>query len=357
MVQCMAIKTVRIIAMVALVCSVGGATASAADVPLSADKLTLRRNANGHETLVFTSRDDAVESLSFGGDNPSWTGVTIDLLAQHGVEIATLTIPPENGEGRWTTTGGVTDPPVFRYKNPEAPLGETAVRSFQLDFRRLSLKIVADAAGLALTGPSGPVGIRVTLGNARGCAHFDAATTRKDKARLFSAVHASSSALPDCYDNSVAGVPPLCGDHLSSANEQCDGSCPIGGFGCVVPTASNECTCCSNGFPSSLPCCQPSKVWYPAPNAKFCYPNSCAPPFQCASADVCQPDDTCCHGLGTICATAQLGNLLDCCAGTICARGTSTPAGPALACCVPSGNACTNSADCCSDDCSSGVCG
>jgi hypothetical protein len=51
---------------------------------------------------------------------------------------------------------------------------------------------------LALAGPQGMVGIRVTTGSLRNCALFDGPTIRKDAANRFVAKGSSPTALPDC---------------------------------------------------------------------------------------------------------------------------------------------------------------
>jgi hypothetical protein len=338
------IKTVRTLAVAALMGVVATADLShAQDAPVSAVKLKLRRSTSGTEKLVFVSKADPFVNMELFAD-PSVTGVTIDLFSQAATEIATLTIPSGGG---WTQTPGES----YRFRNPDAPAGASPVKSFSLR-KGHGLKIVAAETGLALTGTNGPVGIRLTLYDSRFCAHFDATTIRQDKPGSFSATNALSTALADCLDGSVAGILATCGDHILGTGEQCDGVCTAGGqgpFGCVIPGAPNECTCCSNSYPQALPCCQPSLVYY-VPNSKICIPNSCEPPFECSPGDECLPDNTCCNGLGQICGTQQFTDL-PCCPGTICDRVVTNGSLLGVECCVASGDGCTNNSDCCTSVC------
>src|SRR5262249_5081925 len=54
----------------------------------------------------------------------------------------------------------------------------------------------------------GSVGIRITTGSLRSCARFAGASVRRDQAGLFIAVQTPSSALADCSNESLGGLPP-----------------------------------------------------------------------------------------------------------------------------------------------------
>jgi hypothetical protein len=68
------------------------------------------------------------------------------------------------------------------------------------------LKIRAKQVGLALASPQGQVGVRLTIGNHRTCALFDAGTVLRDEPGRFIAKGASHTALADCSDAAL-GAP------------------------------------------------------------------------------------------------------------------------------------------------------
>jgi hypothetical protein len=317
------------------------------DQPVAGTKLKLKRSGSGKEKLTFISKDDA---FPVAGIDPMVTGATIELFAQNGEEIEALSIPA--GAAGWSAKSG-----GYAFKNPDAPGGSSQVKLFQMKHR--GLKIIAASTAIGLASTSAPVAIRIRMETARVCSLFGAATIRRDETNRFEAANAPANALVDCYDGTILGVVPTCGDEIHSAGEECDGplSCHddvLGDLDCVVPGVANECTCCSNGFPSFLPCCQPSIVIPMAQLDKQCIPTSCAPPFQCGPGSMCQLDETCCSSLGSLCDSSFFGDLLTCCPGTICDRIQSLSLGVWLGCCIAAGDACENDTDCCSSVCEPG---
>ena len=334
------------------------APALALDQPISASSIKLKRSGSGKEVLVFKSADPAVLfPAPNSSDDPSQVGMTIDLFSTAGPASGRLTAPADSGSAHWRVKGGANAATgSYRFKYSGAPDAYSGVRTISFKQGK-GIKVVARDVGLALASPSQAIGVRITTGTLRSCARFDSSTVQTDTAGRFTARNAVASSLADCFDGTVAGVPPLCGDGLQSPNEDCDGamSCSDGPatFDCVAAGASNECTCCSNGSPIHLACCQPSVVVTMPPDFKMCIPSSCEPPFECDEGDVCQPDESCCSGLGRVCETAIYGPLLGCCPGLECELPVDLFGGSdiGLTCCIAGGQPCSANADCCSGDC------
>lgn len=330
------------------------------DVPIAADSIRMSQSPSGAGKFSFSTSDPtlvipAVESIS----DPSYYGLEIDLFGRDGSVRATLVVPGEVG---WKVKAG--DPPTYTYSNPKAPAGGMVVKKLTLRPGK-GLKLNAKTSGLPMDAANGPVGVRIRFVEAsRYCAFFQAATIADDRPGKYRAEGASASALVDCYDNTMAGALPLCGDSLISSDEQCDGNgtCQIDGAqgaGCVIPGAPSECSCCSNAGGFGLGCCQPSNVVAVSPGSRICTPNSCSPPFECASGDVCQDDESCCRLEGGGCLLAPVNQVfLGCCPGLICDR-RGFQAGPftQIDCCRPGAAACASDNECCSSLCEpSGFC-
>jgi hypothetical protein len=220
------------------------ASALAQDRPIDGQRLVLKRSGTNSK-LVFVSRDSDFIFPSVGGPNDPATGspggATIELFSQNEGQ-ASLAVPAGAGDPGWTVESSPAHP-RYKFRNPLAPGGISAVRLVALRAGRL-LKVVAKDAGLPVAGAQGAIGIRITTGTIRNCARFAGSTIRRDEAGAFVASHATTAGLFDCSDASMNGVPPAC-DAAPS------GSCGVGtcpGDGVCTPTFAG-CQCISPSSP------------------------------------------------------------------------------------------------------------
>jgi len=251
-------------------------SAPALDQPISAVKLSLSRSSSGKEKLVFVSKDPAFLFPALGSADEPGTGSPGGALLELGSlaqpVAPALVIPPGVGKPGWRSKDAKAD--VHKYANSDAPLGPSPVKALTLKQGK-SIKVVAKAAGLDLSGAQGAVGIRLVTGSLRNCAFFDASTIRHDEAGRFDARMAAATALVDCTVM-VGGAPttttttssttttlvfaPCIGGAGSPA---CDGSCASQDEHCAqtldLRTTVNGCSCYPPGVTpcvaSSYPTC------------------------------------------------------------------------------------------------------
>jgi len=393
-------RLVRMSCAVLVILMLASGAAWALDRAVVGQKILIKRASSGKEKLVVFLKDPALLFPAIGGaDDPSASGMLIELLPGNGDPTAAFIMPPGLGRPGWTPKDRNTD--SYKFVNRDAPDGISEVRVASLREGRL-LKIVATRTGLALASRALSVGVRVTTGALRNCALFTTPTIQRDEAGLFKARKAPPPV--DCQTATLLGQagPPVCGDGIITGPEECDGpgTCAVGGDGCAAPGAVSECTCCPgpcpvecgdgiiNGSeecdgPNSCPgqpvgldqcvlagapnectccsdtcpfqsggCCQPS-VFIPEAGAcgGVCIPSTCTPPFSCGPGAQCLPDESCCVPAGTGCYLSIFNmGLLSCCPGSTCGK----PDVIGLACCLPEGGACASDAECCSDSCNSG---
>lgn len=333
--------------------------ADAFDVPITGTKLVLKQSGSGKQKLVFQSKDPSFPFPPRGGlDDPAAVGATIEVItpgAQPPVFEA-----PENAEqpGAWTYKFGAV--PTYKYKRDKAYAATTAIKGIVIKSGR-GITVSGDAVGIPLDGARGVVGLRLTIGDVRACARFDGAAVSKDAVGTFAGKNAATTGLTDCTAGSLTGQGPVCGDGEVDPSEQCDATCDFD-LTCRPPGTANECICCSDGWPSAAPCCNPSSIaiYYP-PSSKTCIPTRCDPPDACRSGDQCQNDGSCCTTLGgNLCAMAYAPPLVNtmytltaCCPGLECRR-ASLPQG--ATCCAAGGTTCAGDGDCCTGHCASGTC-
>lgn len=141
------LRIVRLLVALALVTTALGLTSAAAlDQPLTGRKLVLRSTPR----LVLTSKDGDIDIT---GSDPPCSGADSVLVMDDGVTAATFLLPCENWRASSTGT-------LFKYRNPYAPLGASAVQSIKI--KGGHLKIVSRGmAGLPV--PSGDAVINVML--------------------------------------------------------------------------------------------------------------------------------------------------------------------------------------------------
>jgi len=245
------------------------ATSNALDRPISSVELVLKRSPAGKEKLVFVSADPAFLFPAIGGaDDPasgSPGGALLEVFSKT-EGAAALVIPPGIGKPGWKVKDANVD--RYTFSNKEAPLGISVVKAVTLN-SGTRLKMVVRETGVALAAAQGSVGVRVTTGTLRSCALFDASTIQKDEPGVFMAKDAVASALADCSDASLMGLPP-CG---SAAFPTCGGACGAG--------ETCEPLQVFTWFPPELP-----EILFKVDDGCACVPAgaTCA-----ASQDVCNP--------------------------------------------------------------------
>jgi hypothetical protein len=330
---------------------------AAIDHPISGAKVVLKQSSSGKQKLVFQSRDPSFPfPPASGSDDPENAGATIEVITP-GATGGPFTAPANAVQPGWTFKNGSAA--SFKYKRDKAYAATTTVKSIVIKTAH-GISVLGDAHDVPLDGARGSVAIRVTIGGQRSCALFIGASVTKDAVGTFLGKNAPAPA--DCGATTLTGQPPTCGDgEVNQPSEECDGVCNpdgLGPFECAPPGAPNECTCCSDGYPSALPCCNPSSIaiGYP-PSSKLCVPSGCAPPYTCRTGDTCRPDESCCTtNNANLCMQAYappysyaMVPLVPCCAGLECSRYALPQGG--YECCASGGTSCAGDGDCCTGHC------
>jgi hypothetical protein len=185
-----------------------GATSSlAADRPIAATKLVLKRTSSGREKLSFVSKDPTFLFPTLGSPNdPSIggsSGLLVELFAPASPTGVPLPAPGGSGVPGWTAYASV--PARLSFRDGSAPDAFSSFRSITLR-QGNTIKITGKLAGLPLTEPSGSVAVRITTGALRNCAIFTGAAVVKDVAGSFAAHNAPAPAITDCSNISLGGV-------------------------------------------------------------------------------------------------------------------------------------------------------
>jgi cysteine-rich repeat protein len=156
---------------------------SCIDQPLYGTRLLLKR-VGTRAKLVWIARDPTFDVPGIGGpDDPSLAGATLELFAPFEPGVA-MSLPDGGGSPGWIVLGGGT--PGYKYRNPLAPLGASAVRAAVLKDGRV-LKVVAKEVGFPLDQPLGGVGIRLVTGSLAMCSFFHVGTVVTDQPGRFEA--------------------------------------------------------------------------------------------------------------------------------------------------------------------------
>lgn len=184
--------------------------ALAADQPIGATKLQLKRTKSG-SSLSFVTKDTsmpfpAVLSL----DNPatgSPGGVLIELFSKT-EGYASIAVPPGLGKPGWLVSTGTV--PSYKFSNASAPGGLSLAKSLVMRQGKL-LKITTKAVPLPLAAAQTFVGMRITIGTQRSCALFRGPAVSRDEPGKFIGKGASALFLPDCDDATLENPPNECG--------------------------------------------------------------------------------------------------------------------------------------------------
>jgi len=169
--------------------------------PVTGQKLVLKRSASGGQTLIFVTKDPTAFVPAIGGpDDPTTVRTQIELHSPAGDSGSFgISTPPGVGKPGWQVKA--VPGPQYKFTNSFAPAGISAVRTIKMRAGK-GLKIVARATGLPMTALLGSAGISIRFDDASGgypivCAHFGAATVRKDVPPVF--IARPSPAPENCY--------------------------------------------------------------------------------------------------------------------------------------------------------------
>jgi hypothetical protein len=169
------------------------------DQPIDATKLVLKGSGTDGK-IAFVSKDPTTFVPVPGGeDDPRLRGATLTIVSPleppvHFFVPATSTL--------WKAKSGL----ITSYSFGARTFAEQeTVRRLKVRQGK-SLKMRVKQAGLALAAPQGQVGIRLTIGDRRTCALFDAATVLRDEPGRFVAKGATHASLADCSDAAL-GAP------------------------------------------------------------------------------------------------------------------------------------------------------
>jgi hypothetical protein len=316
----------RSAALVSVLIVVLGRGVWAAERPIDAATLVLKRTASGQERLRFVSNDPTF-LFPTAADDPDTAGIVVEIFAAAQATLQLDTPPGAGTNPGWSAT--TDSPPRVVYRNGVAPAGPSSFRSIVLQQGRL-LKLSGKRSGLdTFTQPLGSVGIRITAGSTVNCALFGPTTIRRDAGGTFVARSALGSALADCSDVSLGGL-PVCGNGYIDGAEECDGApnpgpfCPVAGANCFPPGHPDECGCCSDndGCALGVACCDSEAscqvMGPPFSNPGTCYDPTCGPSDDCTAGLSCV-DGTCCNALsGSVCFFQPSGGFIPCCPPLVC---------------------------------------
>jgi hypothetical protein len=213
-----------------------GGAAHADDQPLPGNRLVLAKGASREKLVVVLQDPSIVLPAPASSDDPSlFTGLHVQLFAAGGQDGAELVAAPGAG---WSVRTGATT--RYIYINRAAPGGPSPIRSIKI-VEGKGVRIVARAAGLALTGQQGAIGVRIEMGTTRLCAMFDGDSVRRDHAGRFVARAAAAPAFSTCSDNALYSIPcsssGTC-DGVCSGDAECGGSPEVG---CICASPSDPC--------------------------------------------------------------------------------------------------------------------
>jgi hypothetical protein len=294
-------------------CLAIGATALAADQPITGAKLFLKRSASGNERIVFVSKDPNALFPAIGSADDPGTGnpggALVDLFSTSEPGGSSLAVPATN----WTAKPGTT--PSHRFFNRSAPDGLSSVRTVVLKRDRL-VKVTGKGVGLALATSEGAVGIRITTGSLRNCALFGSSTVRRDEAGVFDAHNATTAGLADCSNTSLGGTEPT-----TTTSTSAPGTTTTDTTTTTVTTSSSSgtspSTCLTSTTTTTLPLCEGNGFPQCVSSNSVCFNgHTCVVDFNAHTCTCTGPPPTCgqwgiqaCGGTCPAGETCQLGDV------------------------------------------------
>jgi parallel beta-helix repeat protein len=155
----------HVVAMLPLVLLVAQ-TAPAEDQPVPGQRLRLRASSV-RQLAIWVARSPDIVADAGGTSDPTIVGASLEIASAAG-ETATIALPATH----WRGSRG-----VFRFRNPDAPGGTSAVRRATLRAGRLSIR--ASQTGITLDEASqGAIRVALTVGTKRYCSLFGGEVTR-----------------------------------------------------------------------------------------------------------------------------------------------------------------------------------
>lgn len=345
--------------LVALTCL--AATAAASDHPEEARKLALKDVRGQSLSWTVNVPPPVVPAAS-----PVVVGATLELRARSG-ETASFDLPASG----WSADDAGTR---FRFENPLAPGGPSAVKSATFKSQRV-IKVRTKATGLTLDEPTqGVVSIALTIGDDVYCS--TCVTPTHDQPGRYTAKRCPAPA--SCPSTSTTStstststttssfVPGVCGNGVvDQPSEQCDlpdpGICanvslPVP-ITCGAPTSSTPCVCCGptscffGAFGDIIGCCGSAAcqdvTGVGAVREGACIPPSCTQDADCNGYRCV--GGTCCGEAGSLCG------VVSCCPGSE-ATCDVVPWIGGRVCCRSPGVSCSVPNECCSHSCTAGTC-
>ncbi len=215
-----------------------GAPARAADQPLPGNRLlVVDLGGSGSLSQVSKRQTLGLEVPAPGGpDDPTQVGASLTIYNPSTCESATLDMPASN----WRRNHG-EKAAAFKFKNPSAPAGPSAVQIAEVRVDRL--KILARASGINLTASSqGSLGSVMTIGSQRYCTLFGGVVVH-DKPGVFAAHFAPA---PASCPPLPCQLPACATSEFPACQGACDtGTCVSVGSSCVcfqTPTTTTTTT-------------------------------------------------------------------------------------------------------------------
>src|SRR5262245_9848402 len=157
----------RLSVLLGLLGTLGVPAADATDRPIGGTKLVVKRLSSGKQKMRFESDDGGFLFPAIGSDDdPSGGapgGAMIELFSPVELGRVGFPIPPGRGNPGWKVKRAKH---LYRFRSRLAPLTSSPVKEAGIVEGR-GIEVVANAAGLALGGPQGSVGIRITTGTLR----------------------------------------------------------------------------------------------------------------------------------------------------------------------------------------------
>jgi hypothetical protein len=152
----------------------GAKRAHASDVLVAGTKLVIK-DKNGKKKFLWVAKDPAIDAAALASF--SWSGATLFVTAYTGDAGVTLT--------DWSQHDG----PSYKYKNKQAPAGDSVCKVASIKTGSITIKCKDDLIKVADPGPHLLIAIRLEIGTSTPlstnyCAEFDFGSMKKDEAGI-----------------------------------------------------------------------------------------------------------------------------------------------------------------------------